>query len=131
MKVTKSKLTIACILFTFMGVNMNVIAGEVAVEWAPFIKAPDVSDEQLIARANVVNSDFLIKQKGFIKRELIKKNNNEYADVIYWETKSDAVSAGEKVNTCVTCGEYFQLMNMGEKAGEGFAHYTIIRSWKL
>jgi len=130
MKITKSKLAIACILFAFMGINMNVIAGEVAVEWAPFIKASDVSDEQLIAKADVVNNDFLIKQKGFIKRELIKKNNNEYADVIYWETKNDAVSAGEKVSTCVKCGEYFQLMNMGEKAGEGFAHYTIIRSWK-
>jgi len=130
MKVIKYKLAIACILFTSMGMNMNVMAGEVAVEWAPFIKASDVSDEQLIAKANVVNSDFLIKQKGFIKRELIKKNNNEYADVIYWETKSDAVSAGEKVSTCVKCGEYFQLMNMGEKAGEGFSYYTIIRSWK-
>jgi hypothetical protein len=130
MKASKYKLAIACILFTFMGINMNVIAGEVAVEWAPFIKASDVSDEQLIAKANVVNSDFLIKQKGFIKRELIKKDNNEYADVIYWEAKSDAVSAGEKVNSCVKCGDYFQLMKMGGKAGEGFSHYTIIRSWK-
>ncbi len=109
---------------------MNVSAGEAAVEWAPFIKNSGVTDEQLVAKANVVNSDFLIKQKGFIKRELIKKNDNEYADVIYWKTKTDAVVAGEKVNSCDKCSEYFKLMKMGEKAGEGFSHYIIIKSWK-
>jgi len=130
MKTTKYKLAVAGVLLTLTGINMNVTAGETAIEWAPFIKASGVTDEQLVAKANVVNSDFLIKQKGFIKRELIKKDDNEYADVIYWETKSDAVIAGEKVNTCVKCGEYFELMKMGVKAGEGFSHYTIIKSWK-
>ena len=130
MKTTKYKLAIAGILLTLMSLSMNVTAEEIAIEWAPFIKASGVTDEQLLAKANIVNSDFLIKQKGFIKRELIKKDNNEYADVIYWETKSDAVTAGEKVNNCVKCGEYFELMTMGAKAGEGFSHYNIIKSWK-
>jgi hypothetical protein len=131
MKTKKCKLAVAGVLLAFLSINMNVTAGETAIEWAPFIKASGVTDELLIAKANDVNSDFLIKQKGFIKRELIKKDENEYADVVYWETKSDAVTAGEKVSTCVTCGEYFELMKMGEKAGEGFSHYSIIKSWKL
>ena len=41
---------------------MNVNAGETAIEWAPFIKASGVTDEQLVARADVVNSGFIIKQ---------------------------------------------------------------------
>lgn len=130
MKTTKYKLVIAALLLTLMGVGMNATAGEVAVEWAPFIKASGVTDEELIAKANVVNSDFLVGQKGFIKRELIKKDDNEYADVIYWESRSDGITAGEKVNSCVKCGEYFELMVMGAKAGEGFSHYTILKSWK-
>ena len=83
-----------------------------------------------MAAANRLNSDFLIKQKGFIKRELIKKNDHEYADVIYWETKTDAVIAGDKVSTCVKCNEYFKLMVMDAKSGEGFSHYIILKSWK-
>lgn len=129
MRTRKYKSAIAGIFLSLIGINMNVNAGETAIEWAPFIKASGVTDEQLVIKANLVNSDFLIKQKGFIKRELIKKNDKEYADVIYWETKADAVTAGEKVNTCVKCGEYFELMEMGAKAGEGFSHYTIIKSW--
>ncbi len=129
MRTKKYKSAIAGIFLSLIGINMNVNAGETAIEWAPFIKTSGVTDEQLIIKANLVNSDFLIKQKGFMKRELIKKNDKEYADVIYWETKAHAVTAGEKVNTCVKCGEYFELMEMGEKAGEGFSHYTIIKSW--
>lgn len=130
MKTTKYRLVTVGVLLTFLSINMNVTAGETAIEWAPFIKAPSVTDEQLIAKANDVNSNFLIKQKGFIKRELIKKDDNEYADVVYWETKNDAVTAGDKVNTCVKCGEYFELMKMEETAGEGFSHYSIIKSWE-
>jgi len=125
-----NKLTLTIIFLTLVGMAMNINAEETAVEWAPFIKSSGVTDEQLIAAANSVNSDFLIKQKGFIKRELIKKNDNEYADVIYWETKTDAVTAGEKVSTCVKCNEYFKLMVMDAKSGEGFSHYIIIKSWK-
>jgi len=130
MNMKKHKFSLAGIFLLLVGINMNVNAEQTAIEWAPFIKVSGVTDEQLVASANVVNSDFLIKQKGFIKRELIKKSDNEYADVIYWETKTDAVTAGEKVNTCVKCSEYFKLMKMGEKAGEGFSHYIIIKSWK-
>ncbi len=110
---------------------MNVNADAAAIEWAPFVIASGVTDDQLISSANVVNDDFLVKQKGFIKRELIKKDDNEYADIIYWETKADAVAAGEKVDTCYECIEYFKLMDMGVKSSTGFSHYIIIKSWSL
>ncbi len=129
MNIKKHKYALVGIFLSLVGITMNVNAGETAIEWAPFIKAVSVTDEQLVAAANIVNSDFLIKQKGFIKRELIKKNDNEYADVVYWKTKTDAITAGEKVSTCVKCNEYFKLMEMGAKAGEGFSHYIIIKSW--
>ena len=126
----KYKFTLASIFLSLVGVIANVNAGETAIEWAPFIKVTNVTDEKLVKAADTVNSDFLIKQEGFMKRELIKKNDTEYADVIYWKTKTDAVAAGKKVNTCVKCNEYFKLMEMDSKAGEGFSHYIIIKSWK-
>jgi hypothetical protein len=103
----------------------------ITVEWAPFIKADGVTDQQLIEAANQVNVDFLAKQPGFIKRELIKKNGTEYADVIHWDSNIDAVSAGNKVLNCVECAQYFQLMNMeaSVKAGAGFSHYEILKKW--
>ena len=102
-----------------------------AVEWAPFVKAAGITDQQLIAAADKVNSGFLVNQTGFIKRELIKKSDTEYADIIHWNTKADAMSAGHKVSNCSVCGEYFQLMDMeaSGSAGAGFSHYNILKKW--
>ena len=103
----------------------------VAVEWAPFIKNEGISDQQLIVAADQVNVVFLARKPGFIKRELIKKSEIEYADIIHWNTKADAVAAGEKVFNCAECNQYFKLMNMEASAGagSGFSHYEIIKEW--
>ena len=103
----------------------------VAVEWAPFIKNEGVTDQQLIVAADQVNVVFLARQPGFIKRELIKKSEIEYADIIHWNTKADAVAAGEKVFNCAECNQYFKLMNMEASAGagSGFSHYVILKEW--
>ena len=103
----------------------------VAVEWAPFVKAKGITDQQLIVAADRVNLEFLTKQPGFIKCELIKKSDAEYADVIHWNTKKAAVAAGEKVFSCVECNEYFELMDMeaSATAGKGFSHYEILKAW--
>ena len=127
MKTKNSKTMITGLLLAVM--NINPKAQETAVEWAPFIKLPMVTEEELITKADAVNNDFLVKQRGFITRELIKKDDTEYADVVYWESRSDAINASAKVNTCTTCAEYFELMNMDLNAGGGFSHYTIVKSW--
>lgn len=117
---------------TLLTSTINVNAeGSIAVEWAPFIKASGVSDQELIKAADLVNKDFLINQKGFIKRELVKKNDSEYADIIHWQTKDNAITAGNAVSNCAQCGEYFKLMDMeaSSKAGAGFSHYEIIKIW--
>lgn len=105
--------------------------GIVAVEWAPFIKNEGITDQQLVVAADNVNSVFLIKQPGFIKRELVKKSDAEYADIIHWNTKADAAAAGEKVFNCAECNEYFKLMNMeaSANAGAGFSHYEVLKKW--
>ncbi len=103
----------------------------IAVEWAPFIKVKGITDQQLIVAADRLNLEFLTKQPGFIKRELIKKSDIEYADVIHWSTKKQAVAAGEKVFNCGECNEYFKLMDMeaSANAGKGFSHYEILKEW--
>ena len=104
----------------------------IAVEWAPFVKAKGVTEQQLLVAADKVNVDFLSKQPGFIKRELIKKSETEYADVIHWSTKKEAVTAGDKIFSCDECSDYFKLMDMeaSADAGKGFSHYEIVQTWQ-
>jgi len=103
----------------------------IAVEWAPFVKASGVSDQELIKAADLVNKHFLSKQKGFMKRELVKKNEREYADIIHWQTKDNAITTDNAISNCVQCEAYFKLMDIeaSSKAGAGFSHYEIIKTW--
>lgn len=103
----------------------------IAVEWAPFIKLDGVSDAALVSAADKVNSEFLAVQPGFLKRELVKKSETEYADIIHWSTNEHAVSAGSKVEECAVCANYFKLMDMesSASAGAGFSHYTVLKVW--
>lgn len=103
----------------------------VTVEWAPFIKAAGIPDADLIRAADTVNGEFLSRQPGFIKRELLKKSDTEYADLIHWQTNQDAESAGAKVEQCEPCLAYFALMDSQKSAdaGAGFSHYSILKSW--
>ncbi|VAW03162.1 hypothetical protein MNBD_ALPHA07-921 [hydrothermal vent metagenome] len=119
---------------TFVGVAMSnpSFAQEMtSVEWAPFIKAAGVDDQALIEAADEVNSEFLSMQPGFISRELVRKSETEYADIIHWRTTADAESASEKVLNCAPCGEYFALMDMEASAtsGAGFSYYEVLKSW--
>lgn len=101
------------------------------VEWAPFTKHDNVALQDLITAADKVNKQFLSKQKGFKKRELIKRSTNEYADIVYWQSLEDAENASSKVEYCAPCIHYFSSMDMQKSAtaGAGFAHYEIIKSW--
>jgi len=105
----------------------------VVVEWAPFIKAVDIPDPVLIHAADKVTSEFLTHQAGFIKRELVKKSDSEYSDIIHWNTKSDATAAANKVATCSVCSEYFELMNISESdtSGAGFAYFSVLKTWSI
>ena len=109
----------------------SIAQNTIAVEWAPYIKLSNISDTELVEAAEKVNADFLALQKGFLKRELVKKSETEYADIIHWNTKADAVSAGLKVEDCAVCFEYFKLMDMeaSGSAGAGFSHYDILKTW--
>jgi len=101
------------------------------VEWAPFVKNSPVTDQQLMAAADRVNIEFLSQQPGFIKRQLVKKSDTDYADIVYWASAEDAGNAAAKVQNCSVCGEYFKLMDIQDSAtaGAGFAHYQVLVNW--
>ncbi len=107
------------------------MAETITVEWAPFVKAAGVDIAKLIAAADKVNTEFLSKQKGFLRRELVKKNENEFADILHRQSLADAKSASEKISDCAAAGAYFKLMD-GEKsavAGAGFSYFQIVKKW--
>ncbi len=100
-----------------------------AIEWAPFTIKQDVTEQELLTRADNVQQMFLSKQDGFIRRVLVRKNTSEYADIVYWNNKFAAEAIGESVMECDVCLAYFELMDQTIESGAGFSHYDIVKEW--
>lgn len=108
----------------------NVVA-EPVVEWAPFSLKEGVTEAQLKAASKQLQSQFLVNQKGFIKRELLNKGGNEWVDLVYWATQTDAEQAMKNAEQSPACGSYFQLMDFAEVAdpSEGVTHLRRVDSY--
>jgi hypothetical protein len=117
--------------FILVSLSFNAVTNAEAVEWAPFVKVEGITQAQLIQAAQHVQVDFIEKQKGFIRRELVKKNDSEYADIIHWRSKADVFVAAEEVKTCEACNAYFKLMELAAEThtGSGWSVYEVLESW--
>lgn len=107
------------------------VSAELVVEWAPFVKSSQTNEQQLISNADAVNHQFLSLQPGFIKRSLVKKDKQNYADIVYWKSLENAQQAAEKVAACKVCNQYFALMDFEKSkfSGSGFSYYKILKEW--
>ncbi len=108
----------------------NKQTDELTIEWASFTVAQNVSDEKFIKAAEVLETDFLNNQNGYIRRELLKGQCNQWADLVYWASPDDAKKAIKAANSNEICSQYFSLMVDVENANTGISHYKQIASWK-
>lgn len=90
-----------------------------------------MSEETLLQASERVYHEFLSKQKGFVKRELLKGSNNLWVDVVHWASKEDAQLAIEEAANSQACGRYFELMTGvdHDNLGEGVSHFSKIGEW--
>lgn len=106
------------------------ICEEVVVEWAPFRKKGDVSDHQILSAAEYMHRKFYSKQRGFMKRELVKKSDGAFADIVHWRSQSEAAIAAAKTARCDICSLYFGLMDVEETGScKGVSSYQVVRTW--
>jgi hypothetical protein len=101
------------------------------IEFAPFELKEGTDAKALVAASENLQKEFLEKQKGFIKRELVKKSTSEYVDIVYWANKADADSAVENAMESSVCFSYFQLMKEADhhNPGAGVSHFEIISEY--
>ncbi|MBI3584022.1 MAG: hypothetical protein HY096_08755 [Nitrospinae bacterium] len=104
----------------------------IIIEWAPFTVANGVDDATLIATSEALQNQFLSKQRGFIKRELLKGKDNQWVDVVYWNSKEDAEQAVKNAGDNPVCHRYFQLMVAADHGdpGAGVTHFEQIKVWE-
>jgi hypothetical protein len=101
------------------------------IEWAPFKLAPNASEEALLRAADALQTHFLAKQEGYVRRELLRKGEESWCDLIYWENAAAAERAMQHAMESEACLDYFKLM-VGvdqEDPGAGLQHLTLVKSY--
>jgi len=101
------------------------------IEYAPFELQDGVTENDLLQASAALQTNFVEKQKGFVRRELVKVKDRHYADIVYWLSKADADSAVTHSQTSAACAQYFGLMKMQSRdASESVFHFEQISSYE-
>ena len=56
------------------------------IEWAPFTLKPGVTETALLAASEELQRDFLARQSGFLRRELMR-DGAQWTDLVYWDSR--------------------------------------------
>jgi len=102
------------------------------VEVAPFQLAEGIDEATLIKASDAVQTDFLSKQSGFIKRDLLKGKENQWVDIIYWNSLQDAEKAIKNAEKSRACLKYFSLL-IGpdpDDPSAGVSHFERIMTYQ-
>ena len=81
---------------------------------APIKLAKGKTEGDLITASNRFQEEFASQQPGILRRELVRKSENEYLDIIQFRSKDDVLDVMEKEKTSTACHEFFAVMDMSD-----------------
>ena len=101
----------------------------VVVEWAPFRLAEGADAAALLEASEALQRDFLRRQPGFVRRELLRDETGRFVDLVVWADHSSAMAAMSAAAASPVCSAYFHLMAGGGEmsAGTDVVHLHRIR----
>lgn len=102
----------------------------IVIEYAPFRVKEGVDDATLIASSDAVQAGFLSQQPGFIKRNLVKTYDGQWADIAYWNSKQEAEIAMQKAAESPICFKFFELMSVNHGAGDGVLILEVLKTYE-
>lgn len=105
-------------------------SGNGVIEWAPFRLREGVTEGELLEASGAIQRGFLGLQPGFLRRELAKRAEGLWVDVVHWADQISAQEAMAAGASSATCHRYFALMareNGGADPVEGVQHLQRVR----
>lgn len=85
------------------------------LEWAPFRLKGDVDEAALLAASERLQRDFLSRQQGFVRRELIKRAEGAYTDLLWWDSFAASQAAMKTAASSPAANAYASLMDCRER----------------
>jgi hypothetical protein len=101
------------------------------VEWAPFRLVSGATEQALLAASESLQRDFLGRQRGFVRRELLRGADGQWVDLVHWEDEAAAHAVLAAAMESSVCAEYFKLMETPEGAdlAASVLHLTRVRAY--
>lgn len=96
------------------------------IEWAPFGIKPEVAEMSLLVAAELMQTQFLQRQKGYLQRDLMKSPCGQYVDLIRWSSESAAHKALLQAQSNPSCLRYFDLMVKATVMKTEMSHFQVI-----
>ena len=101
------------------------------IEIATIELLPEKTEQDLLRASEKFQHNFVNGLKGFISRELVHVKDNEYADIIHWESIEDAKAVLTQEMSSDACMDFFSLMEMDEENPEsGVSHFKSLAVYK-
>ena len=85
------------------------------IQLAPIKLQGGVDEKTLLAASDVFQTSFVDKQRGIIKRLLLKGKDGNYADLVFFESKDAADRVAEAEQASQECLEFFKIMEMPDE----------------
>ena len=112
---------------------MMTIGGDgLVVEWAEFTLREGVDEETLLTASAQLIEQFLARQDGFVRLELLKGEGRNWVDLAYWRDRDAAEAAMRNAEQSPACGAFFSLLEMNDPsdAGEAVSHFAQVAVWE-
>ncbi len=112
-------------------IETEKVEAEYVLEWAPFTLKPGVTEADLLAASEALQTEFLGRQPGFIRRDLLRGQDGQWVDTVYWRSRAAADEAAQKVMDNPVCLGYFDLMVSADHddPSAGVSHFAHVRTY--
>ena len=109
----------------------DTVKDDVVVEWAPFRLAAGAEEAALLEASDAIQRDFLRHQPGFVRRELLRGADGQWADLVVWTDEPAATAAVRAAASSAVCNAYFHLMAGGDSmdAATSVLHLHRVRAY--
>ena len=101
------------------------------IELATIKLAEGKSEADLVTASAAFQRDFLAKQPGVLRRQLVRKSTGEYLDIVHWRSSADADAVMQLAQSSPEVGAYFSVMAFdSENPEEGVEHCSLIAAYE-
>jgi hypothetical protein len=100
----------------------------VTLEVAKIRLRAHASEADLLGASERFQHDFLDKQPGFIRRELLRLDDGNYLDLVHWRNAADAASVLQRTADSPSARAYFSLMET-DPGKPAITHYASLATY--